>query len=304
MSFKTRAAIISASVVNFWKETSILITQGLNPFYAVRIFDSYVKPRVTYCMTIWFHQNMISLDKMWWSLQKSIFGIRNYQVSKHVVSVLSNIWPPSLLYTNQELMFLHSTARSPDILNPGNLAIIPQQINMVRLFLVHKLSIVNRDPDEIKAIYIQYARQSSVSTFKKEVDKYCSHLWQRKIKQGLMYSNYSGLKVRNSIMKMLAPYPRKVSVKTLRVLMNDFEVREVLFRSKKSKTDICPYCRVVDDTAHYLFSCVSYQEHRRSFIKELQNQNIDETLVGLLNCENKHVINALAGFIASIDLFL
>ena len=34
-------------------------------------------------------------------------------------------------------------------------------------------------------------------------------------------------------MKMLAPYPREVSVKTLRVLMNDFEVREVLIRSKK-----------------------------------------------------------------------
>ena len=58
---------------------------------------------------------------------------------------------------------------------------------------------------------------------------------------------------------------------------------------------------VVDDTAHLIFSCVSYQEHRKSFIKELQNQNIDETLVGLLNCENKHVINALAGFIANID---
>ena len=106
-----------------------LITQGLNPFYAVRIFDSYVKPRVTYCMTKWFHQNMTSLDKMWWSVHKSIFGIRNYQVSKHVVSVLSNIWPPSLFYTNQVLMFLHSTARSADILNPGNLAIIPHQVN-------------------------------------------------------------------------------------------------------------------------------------------------------------------------------
>ena len=58
-------------------------------------------------------------------------------------------------------------------------------------------------------------------------------------------------------MKMLAPYPRKVSVKTLRVLMNDFEVREILFRSQESKTDICPYCRVVDDTAHFLLSCVS-----------------------------------------------
>ena len=102
-------------------------------------------------------------------------------------------------------------------------------------------------------------------------------------------------------MKMPAPYPRKVSVKTLRVLKNDFEIREVLFRSKKSKTDICPYCRVVDDSAHFLFSCVSYQEHRRCFIKELQNQNIVETLVGLLNCENKHVINALASFSASID---
>ena len=67
----------------------------------------------------------------------------------------------------------------------------------------------------------------------------------------------SGLKVGNSIKKMLAPYSRKVSVKTLRVLMNDFEVREVLFRRKKSKTDICPYCRKVDDTAHFLFSCVS-----------------------------------------------
>ena len=55
-------------------------------------------------------------------------------------------------------MFLHSTARSADILNPGNLAIIHQHNIMVRLFLVHKLSIVNRDPDEIKAIYIQYAR--------------------------------------------------------------------------------------------------------------------------------------------------
>ena len=122
LSFRTHAAIISASVVNFWKETSILITQGLNPFYAVRIFDSYVKPRVTYCMAIWFHQNMTSLDKMLWSVHKSIFGIRNYQVSKHVVSVLSNIWPPSLLYTNQVLMFLHSTSRSANILIPGNLA--------------------------------------------------------------------------------------------------------------------------------------------------------------------------------------
>ena len=126
-------------------------------------------------------------------------------------------------------------------------------------------------------------------------------LWQREIKRGLMYSIYSGLKVRNSIIKMLAPYPRKISNKTLRVLMNDFEVREVLFRSNKSKTDICPFCRVVDDTAHFLFSFVSYQEHQRSFIKELKNQTIDETLVSLLNCENKHVISALAGFIASVE---
>ena len=139
------------------------------------------------------------------------------------------------------------------------------------------------------------------STLKKEVNEYCRHLWQREIKQGLMYSNYSGLKVRNSIMKMLARYPRKISVKTLRVLMNDFEIREVLFRSSKSKTDICPDCRVVDDTAHFLFSCVSYQEHRKSFIKELKKQKFDKTLVSLLNCENKHDISALAGFIASID---
>ena len=198
-------------------------------------------------------------------------------------------------------MFLHTTARSTDILNKANLAVISQHITMVRFFLVHKHSIVNRDPDEIKGIYIQYARQSSVSTFKKEVDEYCRHLWQREIMQCLMYSNYSGLKVGNSFMKMLAPYPRKISVRTLRVLMNDFEVREVLFRSNKSKSEICPHCRVVDDTTHFLFSCVSYQEHRRSFIKELKYQKIDETLVSLLNCENKHVISALAGFIASID---
>ena len=198
-------------------------------------------------------------------------------------------------------MFLHSAARSADILNPGNLAIIPQHINIVRLFLVHKFSIVNRDSDEISAIYIQYARQSSVSTFKKEVNEYCRNLWQRERKQGLMYSSYSGLKVRNSIMKMLVPNPKKVYVKMLRVQMNGFEVREILFRSKKSKTVICPYCRVVDDTAHLLFSCVSYDKHQRSFIKKLEN---DETLVGLLHCENKDVISALAGFIASINKFL
>ena len=55
---------------------------------------------------------------------------------------------------------------------------------------------------------------------------------------------------------MLAPYPRKISVKPHRVLMNDFEVREVLFRSNKSKTDICLHCRVLHDAAHF-FSCVS-----------------------------------------------
>ena len=215
---------------------------------------------------------------MWRSVHKSNFGIRNYQVSKHVVKVLSNIWPHSLLYTNQVLMFLHSTARSAGILNPVNFAIIPQHINMVRLFLVHKLSIVNRDPDEIKVKYIQYARQSSVSTFEKVVDKYCRHLWQREIKQGLMYSIYSGLKVRNSIMKMLAPYPRKVYVKTLLVLMNDFEVREVLFRSKKSKTDICPHCRVVDDTAHCLFSSHTKNTEGAS-LRSLKSRKTDETLV-------------------------
>ena len=64
-------------------------------------------------------------------------------------------------------MFLHSTAGSAHILNPGNLAIMPQHITMLRLFLVHKLPIVNRDPDEIRAKYIQNAKQSSVSTFKK-----------------------------------------------------------------------------------------------------------------------------------------
>ena len=39
-------------------------------------------------------------------------------------------------------MFLHSTARSADIQNTGNLAIIPQHKNMVRKFLVRKLSSV------------------------------------------------------------------------------------------------------------------------------------------------------------------
>ena len=171
----------------------------------------------------------------------------------------------------------------------------------MRLFLVHKISIVIRDPDEIKAIYIQCARQSSVSTFNKEVDEYCRHLWQQEIKQGLMYSNYSGLKVRNSIMKMPAPYPGKISVKPLRVLVNVIEVRDVLFRSNKNKAGICPYCRIVDDTAHFLYSCVSQQEHRRSFIKELKNQKIDKTLVCLLNCVIKHIISVLAALLALLQ---
>ena len=49
---------------------------------------------------------------------------------------------------------------------------------------------------------------------------------------------------------------------------------------------------------HISYFPVSHAKNRRSFIKELQNQNINETLVGLLNWENKHAINALAGFIA------
>ena len=98
--------------------------------------------------------------------------------------------------------------------------------------------------------------------------------------------------------KIVALYPRKVSIKTVRVLMNDFEV---LFRSNKSKTDICLYCKVVDDTAHFLFSCLSYQEHRSSFIEELKNRKLGETLVSLLNIENKHVISSLAGFIANLN---
>ena len=101
-------------------------------------------------------------------------------------------------------------------------------------------------------------------------------------------------------MKMLAPYPRKISVNTLSVLMNDFEVREVSFRSNESKTDICPYCRVVDDTAHYF--PVSPPRTPKEFHQGAQKFKKNyETLVSLLHCENKVVISALAGFIASID---
>ena len=39
-------------------------------------------------------------------------------------------------------------------------------------------------------------------------------------------------------MKILAPYHRKVSVKSLHVLMNDFEVRELLFRCEKQNRDV------------------------------------------------------------------
>ena len=72
---------------------------------------------------------------------------------------------------------------------------------------------------------------------------------------------------------------------------------EMVEENLKEQNRCLPYCRVVDDTAQFLFSYVSYQEHQKSFIKELQSQNIDETLVGLLNCENKHVINALAALL-------
>ena len=91
----------------------------------------------------------------------------NYQLHRPFTNYIKNklIEHPALLYTNQVIMFRHSTASTADILNPANLAIIPQHINMVKLILVHKLSIVKRDPDENKAIYIQNARQSSVSTF-------------------------------------------------------------------------------------------------------------------------------------------
>ena len=174
----------------------------------------------------------------------------------------------------------------------------------MRRFLVHKLSIVNRDTDEIRAIYKQYARQSSVSTFKKEVDEYCRYLWQREIKQGLMYSNYSGLKVRNSIMKMLAPYLGKNSVKTLRVLMNDFEVSEVLFRSKKSKTDFRPFGELPMILPISYFPASHTKNTGRVSLGSLKIKKTDETLVGLLNCENKLVISALAGLIASIEYLL
>ena len=61
-------------------------------------------------------------------------------------------------------------------------------------------------------------------------------------------------------MKTLAPYPRKVSFKTLRVLMNDFEVREVLFRSIKSKTDICPIVEL-SMILHYSYFPVSHTKN-------------------------------------------
>ena len=186
-------------------------------------------------------------------------------------------------------------ARNANTLNPDSLAIVPSShwYNEVNHWYTN-LQFINRDPEEIKVMYMKPAKQVNVNSLKKEVDEYCRHLWQQEVNQGLMYSNYSGLKVKSSIMKMLAPYPRKVSFKTLRVLMNDFEVGEVLFGSGKIKTDICPHCKTVDDTAHFLFSCVLHQENRMNFIKELKSQQIDENLVSLLNCENMQVIVTLS----------
>ena len=72
--------------------------------------------------------------------------------------------------------------------------------------------------------------------------------------------------------------------------MNDFEVREVLFRNNKSKTDICPYCRVVDDTAQFLFSCVSYGN--RTFRQRRFGKKI-ETFRQVFHAETSRIILVL-----------
>ena len=82
-------------------------------------------------------------------------------------------------------------------------------------------------------------------------------------------------------MKMIAPYPRKISVKTLHVLKNDFEVREVLFRSNISKTDVCPYCRAVDDTAHFYFP-VSHPKNTEGVSLRSSKINIPWETLGLV----------------------
>ena len=64
--------------------------------------------------------------------------------------------------------------------------------------------------------------------------------------------------------------------------MNDYEVTEVISRSGKIKTDICLHCKTVDTTAHFLFSCALYQKNRKN-IKKLKKQEVDESLVSLLN---------------------
>ena len=56
---------------------------------------------------------------------------------------------------------------------------------------------------------------------------------------------------------------------------------------------------------HFSYFPVSHPKNTEGVSsRSLKIKKIDKTLVSLLNCENKHVIRALVGFIASIDCFL
>ena len=61
------------------------------------------------------------------------------------------------------------------------------------------------------------------------------------------------------------------------------------------------FCKTVENTAYFH---VSHTRKTTYFIRERKCQQIEESLVvTLLNCENRQVVSALAGFIGSITFY-
>ena len=85
----------------------------------------------------------------------------------------------------------------------------------------------------------------------------------------------------------------------LRLLSNDFGLNEYKFKCWIAELPLCR-CGKYDAPSHFIFSCKEIE--RKGFI-DILKENIDRSLIALINCNDDRAIMALIFFLKKTQLY-
>ena len=279
---------------------------------SLKIFDSIVRPIVTYNSEIWlsdYNINLLNFDtlpmeKLHHKMLKNILGISR-QASNLASRTECNRNPVMIFALTQMFKYylrlknldnqriLHSAYRTDQDLYDNNSVCWFSTLDKI-----------------CKKVNLDVSQCTNIELFKSNVTEFCltqtsKHL--QRIKDGKIESKLEVYSKISSIGEvpfyLKTPFPKEVRSKITKLRISDHRLNIERGRYSRPKTPrenrLCKFCPLVETEAHFLLTCKKYELLRKKYLRitDYEIYNIEDSLCTLLNPKTMGECNNLYKYI-------